>query len=356
MSSRKNKVLFIFALTIITMNIFALTQISGFANNQSDNETTLPLIDQGITSGIDKPLVPTGNVSEIPNMNLWDISINVTRSVSIFDFGYFGVNDTYQIEKHDNLTMPIFRFAYPKIWSSNLIYMKARTMWYTEENQLNDTEVYPEYENEDFTFYAVDLVPALDNSSQYYTISVFAAIIRPYTVFEYIGEEGDKTGLMLNGVLFNFSLIPHLTKKIDNCQSSFNKAVDGGLIGKYVYPINATTGSATFIYSPISNARAYNFSEPYDRDSEDYAYRGRVGCWLGHTTPIEAINYKRQIILDNWYYARIHEEITIQSYGVNPDEKVWDLVNTQFYVNFALSRFSIYIDNAENVKVSDHLG
>lgn len=357
MSSRKNKVLFIFALTIITMNIFALTQISGFANNQSDNETTLPSIDEGINSGIDKSLVPTGNVSEIPNMNLWDISINVSRTVSIFDYGYFGVNDTYQIEKHDNLTMPIFRFAYPKIWSSNLIVMKARTMWYTSENRLNDTEVYPEYENEDFTFYAVDLVPALDNSSQYYTVNVFSAILRPYTVFEYIDEEGEAAGLMKNGILFNFSLIPHLTKKIDNCQASFNKAKDdGGLIGKYVYPINATTGSATFIYSPIHNARAYNFSEPYDPDSSDYPYRGRVGTWLGYTAPMEAVSYKRQIILENWYYARIHEEITIQSFGVNPDEKVWDNLLTQYYFTFALTRFNIYINNAENAKVSDHLG
>ncbi|MCK5182878.1 MAG: hypothetical protein KAQ95_01145, partial [Candidatus Heimdallarchaeota archaeon] len=167
MSSRKNKVLFIFALTIITLNLFALTQISGFANNQSDNETTLPSINEGITGGIDKSLMPTVHVSEIPNMNLWDISINVTRSVSLYDYGNFGVNDTYQLEKHDNLTMPIFRFAYPKVWSSNVFYMKARTMWYTDENQLNDTEVYAEYENEDFTFYAVDLVPALTNSSQY---------------------------------------------------------------------------------------------------------------------------------------------------------------------------------------------
>ncbi|MHA1532735.1 MAG: hypothetical protein ACTSR6_12140, partial [Candidatus Heimdallarchaeota archaeon] len=356
MSSRKNKVLLIFALTIITMNIFALTQISGFANNQSDNETTLPSIDEGITGGIDKPLVPTGNVSEIPNMNLWDISINVTRSVSLFDFGYFGVNDTYQLEKHDNLTMPIFRFAYPKIWSSNLIIMKARTMWYTSENRLNDTEVYVEYENEDFTFYAVDLVPALTNSSQYYTISVFAAMLRPYTMFEFVEEEGEAAGLMRNGVLFNFSLIPHLTKKIDNCQTSFNKAENGGLIGKYVYPINATTGAATFIYSPISNARAYNFSESYNPDSDDYAYRGRVGTYLGIYPPLEAISYKRTIILENWYYARIHEEITIQSGGVNPDEKVWDNLNSQFFVTFALSQLHVFIDNALNVKVSDHLG
>ena len=357
MSSRKNKVLFIFALTIITMNLFALTQTSGFANNQSDNETTLPSINEGITGGIDKSLMPTGNVSEIPNMNLWDISINVTRSVSLYDYGNFGVNDTYQLEKHDNLTMPIFRFAYPKVWSSNVFYMKARTMWYTDENQLNDTEVYAEYENEDFTFYAVDLVPALTNSSQYYTISVFAAIQRPYTVFEYVEEEGDATGLMKNGILFNFSLIPHLTKKIDNCQASFNKAEnDGGLIGKYVYPIDATTGAATFIYTPITNAPAYNFSESYDPDSEDYAYRGRVGATLGSTTPMEAISYKRQIILENWYYARIHEEITIQSFGVNPDEKIWDNLNSQFYITFALSRFSIFIDNAQNVKVFDYLG
>ncbi|MCE7746665.1 MAG: hypothetical protein GPJ52_16175, partial [Candidatus Heimdallarchaeota archaeon] len=356
MSSRKNKVLLIFALTIITMNIFALTQISGFANNQSDNETILPSIDEGMPSGIDKPLIPTGNVSEIPNMNLWDISINVTRSVSLFDHGYFGVNDTYQLEKHDNLTMPIFRFAYPKIWSSNLVIMKARTMWYTEENQLNDTEVYAEYENEDFTFYAVDLVPALTNGSQYYTINVFSAILRPYEVFWFVESEGDAAGLGRNGIAFNFSLIPHLTKKIDNCQSSFNKAVDGGLISNLVYPINATTGSATFIYSPISNANPYNFSEPYDQDSSDYAYRGRVGTWLGFATPMEAITYKRTIILENWYYARVHEEITIQSFGANPKEIVWDNLISQTYATFALSRFSIYINDAENVKISDHLG
>jgi hypothetical protein len=356
MSSRKNKVLFIFALTIITMNIFALTQISGFTNNTFENETTLPSIDEGMPSGIDKPLIPTGNVSEIPNMNLWDISINVSRSVSLFDFGYFGVNDTYQLEKHDNLTMPVFRFAYPKVWSSNLVYMKARTMWYTEANKLNNTEVYVEYENEDFTFYAVDLVPALDNSSQYYTVNVFSAILRPYAVFWMTETEGDAAGLGRNGVIFNFSLIPHLTKKIDNCQTSFNKAENGGLISNLVYPINATTGTATFIYSPISNAAPYNFSEPYDHDSSDYAYRGRVGTWLGVYPPVEALSYKRTIILESWYYARVHEEITIQSKGVNPDEKIWDNLNQQYFVTFALSQFYLEIPNVENAKVSDHLG
>ncbi|MHA1170645.1 MAG: hypothetical protein ACTSQ3_00965, partial [Candidatus Heimdallarchaeota archaeon] len=137
---------------------------------------------------------------------------------------------------------------------------------------------------------------------------------------------------------------------------SFNKAENGGLIGKYVYPINATTGAATFIYSPISNARAYNFSESYNPDSDDYAYRGRVGTYLGIYPPLEAISYKRTIILENWYYARIHEEITIQSGGVNPDEKVWDNLNSQFFVTFALSQLHVFIDNALNVKVSDHLG
>ncbi|NHJ33190.1 MAG: hypothetical protein FK732_10025, partial [Asgard group archaeon] len=356
MPSRKNKVLFVFALLIISMNLFTLTQISGFNNNQFDNETIPPSTNEGAFSGIDTSLIPTVNVSEIPTMDLWDISINVTRKVNLYDFGYIGVNDTYQLIKHDNLTMPIFRFAYPKEWTTKLVSVRARTMWYIENSPLNDTEVYVEYENEDFTFYAVDLVPALDNSSQYYTVNVFALILKPYTVFEYVETEGDAAGFMFNGIAFNFSLIPHLTKKIDNCQASFERSENGGLIGSYVFPTSAEVGEYTFIYEPITNAPAYNFSESYNHDLDSYAFRGQVGAYLSQYPTLEAVTYKRQIILENWYWARVHEELTVESFGVNPDEKIWDNLNQQLYITFALTRFYVGIDRAENVKVSDDLG
>ncbi|MHA1211313.1 MAG: hypothetical protein ACTSSH_02520 [Candidatus Heimdallarchaeota archaeon] len=81
MSSRKNKVLIGFALMIITMNIFALTQVNGIWKNDTNNESVLP-------SYVEEPGLETANIiaseyneTNLPSMKLWDLSVNVTSLV-----------------------------------------------------------------------------------------------------------------------------------------------------------------------------------------------------------------------------------------------------------------------------------
>ena len=150
MPSRKNKVLIVFALMIITMNIFALTQVNGFLKNQ--NESTLPTSVVENQPGIKDDLYRSQfNDTNLPSLSLWDLEINVSRLLKLLDFGYLNVSNTYFIQKNDNITMPIFRFALPKEWSSNLVLIQAYTMYNKDDikkSKMNKTDVYVEYENE----------------------------------------------------------------------------------------------------------------------------------------------------------------------------------------------------------------
>ena len=64
MSSRKNKVLLVFALAIISMNILTLLQVNGIMNNQIDNETTLPSYVEEISNGGNIPFIPNSEGSD----------------------------------------------------------------------------------------------------------------------------------------------------------------------------------------------------------------------------------------------------------------------------------------------------
>ena len=119
MSNRKNKVLIVFALMIITMNIFALTQVKGFRNGEQDEPLTILSSDiQPRNDGL--TLLPQYNDSNLPSLSLWDLDINITRRISLKNFGYINVTDTFFIQKNDNITLPVFRFAYHTEWSEKM--------------------------------------------------------------------------------------------------------------------------------------------------------------------------------------------------------------------------------------------
>jgi len=356
MSSRKNKVLFVFALLVIAINIFTVAQIASEKSNIPSNEAILPSQAEIPELAEITNVLSDYNETYVPTMSLWDLNINVTRTVRLLDFGYLTINDTYTLIKHDNITMPVFRFAYPKKWNANLVDIQAKTMWDLEDKDgnavpLNKTEVYVEHETTHYTFYAVKLTPVITNSSAY-KISVHGVFLRPYTVFDYYVEEEKN---YYNGIVFNYSLVPLLSSKINLCKSSFNKPENGGLIDKYVHPANATIGSASVIFGEMTNVRPYNFSRPYDQNDRDYLYRGQVGAYLQQYPPVEALSYKRIITLDNWYWANVHEEITIKNYGIKPKDVQWNLLNPLYYATFSLSRFHIWIDDAENYHAYDDL-
>ncbi|MBN1328040.1 MAG: hypothetical protein JXA54_01090, partial [Candidatus Heimdallarchaeota archaeon] len=184
MTSRKNNVLIIFALMIIALNVVTLAQVNSGWKNQPNNEAVLPSYLQEAELSTDNSFVLQAyNDTNLPSLALWDLNVNTTRLVTLLDFGYVTVNDTYSIIKNDNITMPVFRFAFPNIWGRNLVHIQAQTMW-THKNEddevdntgsykLNNTEVYEEYSNRYYNFYAVKLTPVLNNNSEY-TIRVHA--------------------------------------------------------------------------------------------------------------------------------------------------------------------------------------
>ena len=355
MTSRKNKVLFVFALFVITINLFTVAQIASEKSNIPSNEAVPSTLNNLSELPEMPPQLSAYNETNVPTLSLWDLTINVTRSVRLLDFGYLTINDTYTIIKHDNITMPVFRFAYPKKWAVNLVDLQAKTMWdvkmHGEQAPLNRTEVYVEHETTYFTFYAVKLTPVLTNSTAY-KININGVFLRTYKVFDHYVEEEKN---YYNGIVFNYSLVPLLTSKITLCKSSFNKAENGGIINNLVQPANGTIGSASVIFGDMTDIRPMNFSKPYDPNDASYPYRAQIGAYLQQYPPVEAISYKRTIVLDNWYWANVHEEITMMNYGIKPHDVQWNLLNPLYYATFSLSRFHIWIDNAENYHAYDDL-
>ncbi len=355
MSGRKNKVLLVFALAIITLNMITLFQVNGIMNNQIENDTILPSYVEETNIGDTSPFVPNSAGSDYPNLSLWDLDINVTRAVKLHEFGYLTINDTYVINKNDNITLPIFRFAYPKSWGINLVSIKGKSMYDAEDVPLNDTEVFKEYDTEYYSFYAMNLIPALENSSDY-KINVQATFLRPYSIFEWVYMEGEITNIMVNGIAFNFSQVPLISHDIAMCRTAFNTPEEGNILTEFVYPVNATVETASVIFGDLYDIPAFNFSTSHDPNDRNYKYYAQIGCFLTKSPPAEAISYKRTITLDNWYYAHIREEITMQCLGVSPDSMLWDLLKKEIWISFAMQELHLYIDNAQDVVVYDELG
>ncbi|MHA1433656.1 MAG: hypothetical protein ACTSO7_07410 [Candidatus Heimdallarchaeota archaeon] len=351
MPGRKNKLLFIICILIVSMNVFAITHVVATANNQIEGNTTsvntmvAPTIEDAFM-----PFVPSAE-DDIPDLKVWDLEINVTRVIKLHDFGYITINDTFSIIKQDNLTLPIFRFAYTNDWVEKMNTIEGRTMWDIEGLQRNATTVSEEYKNDNYTFYVMALNPVINNNSKY-TISVQASFFMPFESQNHV----DTDGFLRNGVLFNTSWVPLLTAPIKKSTCSFSTSSQGGIWVGVHWPINATEGESAVVYGDTWNVPSHNFTADYDINEKFYPYRVRVGGWLAHFAPAEATSYKRTVILDNWLWAKVHEEITIVNLGARPNEELYDLLNSQIFLTFALQRLHFYIDNAEDVKVYDHLG
>ncbi|NHJ46759.1 MAG: hypothetical protein FK733_03125, partial [Asgard group archaeon] len=351
----KNKVLIVFALMIITMNIFALTQVTGFRDTEF--ESTLPTSVAETQPGNNDVLFTSQyNDTNLPSLSLWDLDINVTRFIQLNDFGYLTVKDFFTIQKNDNITMPIFRFALPKEWSSNLVHIEAKTMFDTVEvEDFNQTEVYVEYENDYYTFYAINLIPAITNDT-IYQVRTHATLLRPdyYTTF-YIQE-----GFMRNAIYVNFSLIPMIPAEIHVSKSNFAWDTESGTIEGTHFPANGTAGTGSITFLDILDVPAFNFTYQYSLDDTDYPYHGRIRFWMGKYPPTEALSYKRTVILENWYWARVSEEITVKSFGYKAltelNQYQWDLLNPQKYNTFTLQEFSVYVNDTENYRAYDELG
>ncbi|MHA1244256.1 MAG: hypothetical protein ACTSP7_06735, partial [Candidatus Heimdallarchaeota archaeon] len=353
MPNRKNKVLFIFCILIVSMNVLAITHVVATTNNQIDGNT--PSVVTEVAPAVEDSLMPfvPSAVDDVPNLDVWDLEINVTRVFMLHDYGYITINDTFSIIKQDNLTLPLFRFAYANDWKDSLVKISGSSMWDIEGLQRNTSVITEEYVTEDFTHYVMSLNPVIDNNTKYF-ISVEAAYLRPFETQKHFDSEG----YIRNGVIFNASWIPLLTAPIKKCLSSFSSSANGGIWTTpeaVAWPINATLGASAVIYGDTWNVPAFNFSEDYDINEKLYPYRVRIGGWLGIEAPAEVISYKRTVIIDNWYYAKVHEEITIESFGARPAYG-YDPLMAQTYATAALQRIHLYIDDAQNVEFSDHLG
>ncbi|HUT80667.1 MAG TPA: hypothetical protein VMZ29_05625 [Candidatus Bathyarchaeia archaeon] len=372
MTSRKNKVLIIFALMIIALNVVTLAQVNSGWKNQPNNEAVLPSYLKEAELSTDNSFVLQAyNDTNLPSLALWDLNVNTTRLVTLLDFGYVTVNDTYSIIKNDNITMPVFRFALPNIWGRNLVHIQAQTMWIHEDEdgevdntgayKLNNTEVYEEYSNRYYNFYAVKLTPVLNNNSAY-TIRVHATMLRPYTTELFVPSTGDYAGYIYTGCYFNYSIVPLLSTEIKRSVSSFAKSNEGEIISAAITPTDATIGGASVIFTDLHNIDPFNFTAIYTAENKnDYPNKATIGCTLAIYPPIEALNYKRTVVIDNWNYIQVYEELTLKNFGYGPTEKdrqIYDLYENQFHSTFALSRFHMWINNVipESYTVADELG
>ncbi|MFW9923554.1 MAG: hypothetical protein ACFFDW_09755, partial [Candidatus Thorarchaeota archaeon] len=350
MSNRNNKVIIIFSIMLIAMNLFALTQT--LATNNQFGGTMKTALPGNASNEALLPLEPTSNGGSVPNLDAWDLTINVTREIEIHDYGYLTVNDNFTIINNDNVTLPIFRFAIDNELVGQLIRIEASSMWLSANHKLNNSQAEVEYQDDQFTYYVMNLNPIVNNNSKY-VIKVHQTYLRPYEIYPVV----DDSSFLRNGMKMNMSGVPFLTKQIRHCQTSFLKTADGAFINDLIRPTDAFIGEGTVIYTPYTFVPAYNFSEALDYNT--YKYRIVAASWMSHQAPTEATNYKRTIYIDNWYYAKIEEEITIKSYAVRPPldaADYYDLSDARVYATFAVQELHIGVDNAENVKIYDELG
>ncbi|MBD3192479.1 MAG: hypothetical protein GF308_17705 [Candidatus Heimdallarchaeota archaeon] len=361
MSSRKYKVLIVISLMIISMNIVALTQGVHYFNQSRnlDGKSSAPQAVESPNILADNPIPSPYQEEEqdIPNLNEWNITINATRSIKIRDFGIVTVNDTLVLRNNDNTSLPIFRFALPNNWADNLLTISAKTMWMNSTFPMNRTGVFEEYKNEHYTFYKINLNPVVSNSSAY-KINIFHSMMYFYDLFKtQVVQEisGQQVQIPVNGIKFNCSRIPLIPSPIYKCFTSATVGDDGGFIPNMIQPANATAEESAVSYKAVYNITAFNGTRLYEPDSVDDPYRIRVVAFLKVEPPLEAPLYKRTIILENWYWARVHEELTIRNLGIIPDNPQWDPQDPISFVT-ALHKFYIGVDNAEDVSVSDALG
>lgn len=334
------------------MNLIAVTQMIATNNNQFDGDNNpYSLVDTSNEGILPQDLIMEAT-SEIPSLKNWDLSINTSRIIRHYDYGYLTINDNITLINNDNLSLPIFRFAIPQHLAVNLVEISAGSMWAESNIELNSTNVEIEHQDGNFTYYIIALNPAVNNDSLY-KIQIHQTYLRPYEVFLFVSEDH----YPYNGIKMNVSRMPFLSLPIHTAKTSFLKAEEGKIISSFIVPNElATIGDASVLFNPIYNVPAYNFSNEYESNSDDYTYKVQVSAYTSYTAPIEATNYKRMITIDNWYYAHIHEEIELENFGIFPPDIYWDVGEPRLFVSFALTRVHLGVDNAENVKVYDEYG
>ncbi|MHA1557007.1 MAG: hypothetical protein ACTSPM_08760, partial [Candidatus Heimdallarchaeota archaeon] len=298
------------------------------------------------------PENPSLEANKIPSLKNWDLSINTSGIIRHYDYGYITINDNITLINNDNLSLPIFRFAIPQHLAVNLVAISAGSMWEEFDVELNSTNVEIEYQDGNFTYYIMALNPVVNNDSLY-KIQITQTYLRPYEVFVFVSDN-----YPYNGIVMNVSRMPFLSLPIQTARTTFLKADETGqIISSLIYPNElATIGDASVLFNPIYNVPAYNFSNAYESNTDDYTYKVQIAGLTSYTAPIEATNYKRTITIDNWYYAHIQEEIEIENFGIFPDGAFWDLTDSRYFASFALTKLYIGVDNAENVKVYDEYG
>ncbi len=352
MSNRKSNVIIIFTIMLIAMNLIAVTQMIATNNNQFDGDNT----PYSLVDASNEAIVPEDPslkaTSEIPSLRNWDLSINTSRIIRHYDYGYLTINDNITLINNDNLSLPIFRFSIPQHLAVNLVEISASSMWAEFDVPLNSTNVEIEYQDGNFTYYIMALNPIVNNASLY-KIQIHQTYLRPYEIFIFKSEDNH----LYNGIKMNVSRMPFLSLPIHTARTTFLKADDGIIISSHIYPNElATIGDASVLYNPIYSVPAYNFSNEYESNSDDYTYKVQIAGYTSFTSSIEATNYLRTISIDNWYYAHFHEEIEIENFGIIPNDPLWDLSDGRVFVSFAMTRIYIGVDNAENVEVYDEYG
>ncbi|MEA2071534.1 MAG: hypothetical protein U9O98_09620, partial [Asgard group archaeon] len=292
----------------------------------------------------------------------WDLSINVTRTILLENFGTLIYNDTYIIINNDDVDLPFFRFALPNQLAEKSLSMKARSNWANRSLSYNTTEISLEYTDDDYSYYIMPLAPAITNSSKY-LINVQISLFNSYTVSNYVtditlpyqGEEITLEDALLNGIKFNTTFMPLLSQPIQRCNTRFEVVEDGGIIEELVQPTSASKSNLAIDYGTKKNIPAYNFSKPYNINDPDNPYRIRIGTFLKVKGPAQITRYHRKITVENWYWAKIEETITIKHYGVYPDYETWDLYNPTGF-SCAINDFSLEIRDATKVEVYDQIG
>ncbi len=311
MSNRKSNVIIIFTIMLIAMNLIAVTQMIATNNNQFDGDNT----PYSLVDASNEAIVPEDPslkaTSEIPSLRNWDLSINTSRIIRHYDYGYLTINDNITLINNDNLSLPIFRFSIPQHLAVNLVEISASSMWAEFDVPLNSTNVEIEYQDGNFTYYIMALNPIVNNASLY-KIQIHQTYLRPYEIFIFKSEDNH----LYNGIKMNVSRMPFLSLPIHTARTTFLKADDGIIISSHIYPNElATIGDASVLYNPIYSVPAYNFSNEYESNSDDYTYKVQIAGYTSFTSSIEATNYLRTISIS---VKKINSEIEL-SVAVKPD-------------------------------------
>ncbi|TFF85250.1 hypothetical protein EU523_00120 [Candidatus Heimdallarchaeota archaeon] len=361
MTQRLDKAVIIFIMTILALNsVFVGQMIISQTNGNSVPTENTDL--SSAASEEDTSSIPYITADAIPNLSAWNLTINATRIIKLLDFGTLLLNDSFSIINNDNVSLPYFRFAMPNDWAKNMQAIYGYTMWANRSIPFNHSRVLSEAQDDQFTYYKLDLNPILDNSSRY-IVNIQSYYFDAYKIFEHVstgewnlpGTENADQGNLYNGIRFNFSKIPFITKPIQKCITKASVVDDGAVISQYIHPSSATYTESTITYSTEYNVSSLNASKEYIRNDPDDPYRVQASLFLRVKPPAMITEYKRTITLDSWYFARVHEEITIKNLGVKPEDPQYNLMDPRVFT-CCIFNFYLTVADSQDVSVKDFFG